>query len=264
MDDRRLGRAVRALRVRLKLRQLDLAVRAARSQDVISRIERGRLEGVSLRTLRSVVAALDADLVVLVRWRGGDLDRLLDAGHAAMGSEVAERLSRWGWAVEPEVSYSEFGERGSVDLLAWHPMERILLVIEIKTELTSIEETLRKHDAKVRLGPDVSRKRFGWSPSAVARVLVLPERTIARDRVAAHRALFARSYPLRGVHLRTWLQQPMLGGAPRGGLWFLRPSDQMRRTGRQAGLKRVRVPGTVTRQPHARSERAGMSVDSGA
>jgi hypothetical protein len=55
-----------------------------------------------------------------------------------------------------------FGERGSIDLLAWHESSRTLLVIELKTELTSVEETLRRHDSKVRLAPGIARERFGW------------------------------------------------------------------------------------------------------
>jgi hypothetical protein len=40
------------------------------------------------------------------------------------------------------VTFSIYGERGSIDLLAWHSETRTLLVVELKSELTSIEETL--------------------------------------------------------------------------------------------------------------------------
>jgi hypothetical protein len=58
------------------------------------------------------------------------------------------------------VSYSVYGERGSIDLLAWHPAIRTLLVIEVKTEVSSVEAMLRKHDEKVRLAPRVAAERF--------------------------------------------------------------------------------------------------------
>ena len=32
------------------------------------------------------------------------------------------------WIVEPEVSFSIYGERGVIDILAWHPTSRILLL----------------------------------------------------------------------------------------------------------------------------------------
>ena len=66
-------------------------------------------------------------------------------------------MARWfatdvpAWILAPEVSYSIFGERGVIDILAWHPTRRALLVIELKSELTSIEETLRRDLARVTL-----------------------------------------------------------------------------------------------------------------
>ena len=76
-------------------------------------------------------------------------------------------LGAAGWMVRPEVSYSEWGERGSIDLLGWHASTRSLLIVEVKSELASVEETLRKHDEKVRLGSVVASRRLGWSPLTV-------------------------------------------------------------------------------------------------
>ena len=132
-------------------------------------MELGRLDGVAIGTLRRVVEGLDASLVIDVRWRGGALDRLLDERHAALAATVATILRTDGWHVEVEVSYSRYGERGSIDLLAWQASSRTLLVVEIKSELTSIEETLRKHDQKVRLAPAVAAERFGWRPGSATR-----------------------------------------------------------------------------------------------
>jgi hypothetical protein len=50
----------------------------------------------------------------------------------------------------------------------------MLLVIELKSELTSVEETLRRLDVKVRLATRVAGERFGWRAVAAARLLVLP------------------------------------------------------------------------------------------
>lgn len=267
MDDLRVGRIVRTLRQRLALRQVDVAARVDVGQDVISRIERGRLDATSLRLLRRVLAVFDAELLVLVRWRGGDLDRVLDARHASMSEATLQRLHATGWLVQPEVSYSRFGERGSIDLLAWHPATGTLLVIEIKTELTSVEETLRKHDAKLRLGARIAAERFGWRARRVVRLLVLPEDRTARRRIDAHSGTFARAYPLRGVALRRWLADPAAAGgaggseglpaasraaapapaaaslaAPNGGLLFLPPNDRVGGTQRTGPRRRIRAP----------------------
>ena len=162
----------------------------------------------SLWRLRSIFRALDAEVVVFVRWRGGSLDHLLDARHASLAESTIERLVGAGWSVQPEVSYSVYGERGSIDLLAWHEATRTLLVIELKTEITSIEETLRRHDSKVRLAPGIARERFGWDPAVISRLLVLPEDRTARRRIEEHRATFRRVYPLANAAVKRWLSDP--------------------------------------------------------
>ena len=207
------------------MRQEDVARRAACSQDEVSLLERGRLEGMSLRRLRRIFRVFDADVVVVVRWRGGSLDHLLDARHAHLAESTIGRLAAAGWTVQPEVSYSIFGERGSIDLLAWHESSRTLLVIELKTELTSVEETLRRHDSKVRLAPGIARERFGWDPVVVARLLVLPEDRTARRRIQDHRATFGRVYPHGNAAVKRWISNPQGAMA---GILFLPDTDAAR------------------------------------
>src|SRR4051812_34494708 len=113
MDDQRLGRIIRALRRRKGWRQVDLALAAGCSQNLISLIERGHLAAVSVRMLRRVTGALDATLGFDMRWRGAALDRLLDEDHANLVAAVAAILRALGWLVEIEVTYSSYGERGS-------------------------------------------------------------------------------------------------------------------------------------------------------
>jgi len=149
--------------------------------------------------------------VVMVRWRGGDLDRLLDEGHAALLGRVAKVLEAAGWVVRPEVTFSVYGERGSIDLVGWHPASSILAIVEVKTDLVSVEETLRRHDVKARLGARLVQERFGWEPRSGARLLVLPEASTPRRRVARHDPVLSRAYPLRGAAVRSWLRRPAGG-----------------------------------------------------
>ena len=235
MDEQRVGRALRTLRHRLGWRQVDVAVAAALTQDDVSRGERGRLRDVT--KLRRHAAALDAEVFIAIRWRGGEIDRLLDEGHAAIVGWAVATLTGLGWQVFPEVSYSIRGERGSIDILAWHAETRTLLVVEVKTELTSIEETLRKHDAKQRLAPVVASDRFDWpTPTAVCRALVLPESTTSRRRVARHDAVLSRAYRLRGAAARSWLREP--DGAT--SLLILAPLTHSAR-GRRSPVSRRRI-----------------------
>ena len=82
-------------------------------------------------------------------------------------------------------------------------------MVEVKTDLTSVEATLRKHDEKVRLSPAIVRERFGWVPWTVARLLVLPSASTPRRRVAALAEILDRVYPLREDTLREWLHRPV-------------------------------------------------------
>jgi transcriptional regulator with XRE-family HTH domain len=217
MQDITIGRVVRALRHRLGLRQEDLGERAGVSQDFVSLVERGRIGNLTLDRVRRVCDQLDARFVISVQWRGGDLDRLLDEGHAALMGRIAAMLESRGWETDPEVTFSEFGERGSIDVLAWHPATRTLLVVEVKTELTSIEETLRRHDVKVRLAPKIAADRHGWRPASIGRLLVLPDHSTPRRRVVRHAPVLDRAYAWRGTACRAWLRS----GGSGSGLLFL-------------------------------------------
>jgi transcriptional regulator with XRE-family HTH domain len=245
VNDQRVGRIVYALRHRLGWRQADLAAAAAATQDDVSRIERGRLARMSLAKLRRVVEALDAELMVTVRWRGGEVDRLLDEGHAAVVGWALAMLERLGWEVQAEVTFAVRYERGSIDILAWHAAARTLLVVEVKTALMSLEETLRRHDAKQRLAAEIARDRFGWQrPASVCRLLVLPDRTTTRRHVARHGAVLERAYQLRADDARRWLRDPK--GAV--SLLLLAPLTRGAR-GRRSGVSRRRVrrdPASVT------------------
>jgi transcriptional regulator with XRE-family HTH domain len=112
---------MRALRIRRGLRQAEIASAAGVSPTVVSRLERGHLDAVALATIRRAFRALDVRLELSPRWRGGELHRLLDSGHAALGETVTRRLRAMGWDLRPEVSFSQFGERGSIDLLPGTP-----------------------------------------------------------------------------------------------------------------------------------------------
>lgn len=233
MDDRTIGRTLRMLRRRLGLRQLDVATRAGVSQQLISQIEQGHCATIGRDTLRRVLRAVDADAVTVVRWRGGDLDRLLDEDHAALEGRVASLLRRHGWVVWTEVTFAEYGERGSIDVLAWHASTQTLLVIEVKTELTSAEALLRSHDAKVRLAPRIASSRFAVRPRTVCRLLVVADSGANRRRLDRLSDSVGATYPARGSSVRRWLVDPE---GPLDGAIFMSVTRQ-----RVGGGHRVRV-----------------------
>ncbi len=169
----KLGRIVRMLRIRQRLTQVALAAKAGVSRRTVSLVERNRADELPLRVIDAIVNALGARLDVRLFWHGPELDRLLDADHAALAALLKPRLESWGWIVRVEVSYSRFGERGRIDLLAWHPLTRTLLVVEVKTDLVDIQGLLGSVDAKARLAVHVSRD-IGWDVRSVVPAITFP------------------------------------------------------------------------------------------
>lgn len=242
MDDVRVGRLLRQLRIRKRWRQTDLAADAGISQSAVSLIERGHLSTLSIRTLRGVFAALDARFDGVVTWRGGLIDRLLDERHAQLVGAFAAALARSGWEVHVEVTFSRFGERGSIDILALRSAEGLALIVEIKTELTAIDETIRRLDVKDRLAAAIVFERFGWRPRTVGRLLVVMEGATSRRRVTAHDGSLGRAFPDRGVTVRHWLCRP---SGRMSGLRFLsatNPGTTRRAVTRPDGAARHKSP----------------------
>jgi len=253
MDDRTSGLVIRALRRRRGWRQADLAARAGVSQSTISRAERGWLEDLTLRVIRAIFAALEARVQLAPRWKGAELERLLDEDHAALVAEVARRLERLDWEVEVEVTYSEFGERGSIDLLGLKPAERAVVVVEVKTDVASSEAIGRKVDEKARLAPKIVAGRHGWVPASIGRLVVMPESMRLR-RVVDRHPVIGRMFQAKAVGVRRWLRQPTGGMA---GLWFLSntipqtpseaPRPAARRIRSRTTVDRARLPRIATR-----------------
>ncbi len=239
MDDRRIGLVIRALRRRRGWRQADLGAVGHVSQTTISAAERGHLDTLSLRTVRQILAALDARVEIEVRWRGGHLDRMLDESHARLVGRVVDALEVRGWEPAIEVTYAIYGDRGSIDVLGFHRRTGSLLVIEVKTELTSIEETLRRHDEKVRLARRIAHERFGWASATISQLLVIAESRSARSRVLRHARVLDAALPAENVAVRRWLAAP--SGTIRG-RWFLPISDPHDRIPEPGGRDRVRRP----------------------
>jgi transcriptional regulator with XRE-family HTH domain len=211
MDDQRTGELIRRVRLRLGLSQQALAVRARVSQPTVSRVERGHLDELTLATVRAVARAIDVRLDLVPRWRGGDVDRMLNAGHSALHDSVARRFGELpDWRFEPEVSFSIWGERGVVDILAWHAKRRILLVVELKTAIIDVNELVGTFDRKVRLAREIAR-RHGWTVPAdavVASWVIVTDTRTNRRRVAAHAAMLRAAFPADGRAIDGWLRRP--------------------------------------------------------
>jgi transcriptional regulator with XRE-family HTH domain len=276
MNDRRVGRVVREVRIRRGWRQEDLAAAAGVSQALISRIERGRIERLTVRRLRTIGAAMDISMSIDAWWRAGDVDRLIDRGHAALVEFVVGELRDHGWLTRVEVTFNNFGDRESADIVAWHPATRTLLIIEVKTRIGDVQATASTFERKVRILPGVLAREEGWDPAVVGRMLVIADTRANRAIVREHQQIFASIWPELTAATRRWIRKPTsaptaTGGMPRssgsaatpgstatagaagnpppatarrgfGGIWFLPYPQLGSEAGRVRQVQRVRRP----------------------
>jgi transcriptional regulator with XRE-family HTH domain len=252
VDDLKVGTVVRAVRRRLGLRQVDVAARAGVGQWAVSAVERGQFGRLSVDAVRRVCAALEIGLPFAPAWRGSQLSRLVDSRHAAMVERVTGLLAPHGWQVQVEYTFSRFGERGAVDVLAWRAEARALLILEVKSEVVDLQDLLSVLDRKARLVPGLVAADRGWNAAVLGVVLVVPEGSVARQAVTRHKAVFGVSLPDRNLEIRRWVAQPRPSSLR--GVWFLHPSDYSTVMERRGGPRRVRAPRKADAGRHPRSE----------
>lgn len=198
VNDQQVGVAIRAVRRRRGWRQSDLAARAGAHQSWVSLAERGHLDELRLSVVRSIGAALDIRLPISPSWRGGDLARLVDSGHAALVEHAVRALQDSnGWERIIEYTFNHFGERGSVDVVGWHPASATLVLEEVKARLVDLQDLLATADRKRRLVPELLARERGWRARSVGQIIVLEDTTTNRRIVASHAAIMETAYPGR-------------------------------------------------------------------
>lgn len=207
------------------------------SHATVSLVERGHWQSLSVRTVRRIAEAIDVRIEVIGRWRGGDANRLLSRRHSLLAESFARFMAaQSGWVAEPEVSFAVYGERGVIDSLGWHAVHSHLLVVELKTEFTDVNEALGTLDRKTRLARTVASGR-GWRPLRVSTWLIVSDTRTNRRNAAEHATLLHSRLRSDGRQLRAFLLNPMTATT---GLAFW--TDSNGSSGRQElGQKRVRI-----------------------
>jgi len=242
VNDQQLGALIRAVRRRRSLRQADLARLAGVSRATVSLLERGHWERLSFARVRGIAAAVDVRVEIVGRWPGGDANRLLSRRHSVLAESFAAFMAgQPDWAAEPEVSFAIYGERGIVDLLAWHEPTAHLLVVEIKTEFVDFNEMLGTLDRKVRLARTIGASR-GRHARLVSAWLIVADTRTNRRHARQHATLLSSRLALDGRQLRAFLRDPSRATT---GLAFWTDSNAgstSPRVGRRAGDRADRKP----------------------
>jgi transcriptional regulator with XRE-family HTH domain len=219
MERRTAARSLRALRRRKGWSQARLAPQLGISQSELSRRERGSLENCSVAEVEQWGAALGAHVSVDVRVDGQR--PLTDARHARLQNWVAALLARHGWTVLVEHSFNHYGDRGRIDVLAYHPIQHVVAVIEVKTRIDDVGDVLGRLDVKRRVAPILAREQAWPSTTVVPMLLVLGQRT-NRRRIADHATVFS-GFATRGRAAAAWLRRPR-GETTSGVLLFANPA----------------------------------------
>jgi transcriptional regulator with XRE-family HTH domain len=240
-----VARNLTTLRRALGWTQRELARRAGVSQSMVSRVEGAAVADLSLPTAALLLGTTGARLDVrVVAPYLGDRERQRDPAHARLAAYVTARFRRLGWESRTEVEVGGDRSRGWIDIVAFHPGSRVLLVIELKTEihdLGRIERTLGWYERESWM----AARRLGWRPRRVIGCLFLLATDANDARVTANRASIDPIFPRRARHLQT-----MLAGepAPPGAGRAIAMVDPLSR--RQAWLRSLRVDGRRSAAPY--------------
>jgi hypothetical protein len=208
---------------------------------MICRIERGQLGDVRVGVMHRLFE------VLAIRYR---LDTELpnwqrpqrDFVHARCVAYASRRLSSAGWLVDREVEVGGDRSHGWIDILAFHPGSRTLLVIEVKTEIHDLGAIERSLNWYRREAAQAARAR-GWRPTSIRSALLLLESRANDDRVIALGPALALGFPRRARALRLLVD----GADDRDAEPFLAMLDP--RSRRAAWLQATRSDGRRTVAP---------------
>jgi transcriptional regulator with XRE-family HTH domain len=142
----------------------ELAARAKVSKGMLVLIEHGRAN-LTVDLAGKVLSALDVTVDLRIT-SPHVARRQRDAAHARCVAYVARRLESLGWLVHREVEIAGGRSHGWIDILAFDPVTRTLLVIEIKTEIHDLGQIERTLGWYGREAWSVA-SGFGWRPAAV-------------------------------------------------------------------------------------------------
>jgi hypothetical protein len=160
-------------------------------------VEHGAISALTVLDADAVCRAVGATLVLGVEAPvlvGGDRQR--DAAHAACVAYVARRLEAAGWLVAREVEIGDSQRPGWIDLMAFDPDTRTLLVIEVKTLLADFGGLERQLGWYERRAADAAG-RLGWRPAHVGVFAFLLATTINDRRIRDNALGVAQRFPVR-------------------------------------------------------------------
>ncbi len=192
--------------MRRRWRQSDVAARAGVSRGLVSLLERGHLDSVSLGTLRRVAAVLedlsDRRRRAVARWA---LDRMLSLGHSQLAESVV-RLPRAGRAGSSRRKSPSPSTESGASSTCWRSTRRAVACWSSSRRRSSWMSTSWSAPSTARPGwPSRIAAERGWQARSVSRWVVVSRSKTNQRRIDAHRAVLRAAYPSDGRSMRAWL-----------------------------------------------------------
>ena len=195
-----VGSTVRNARAQRRWTQRQLGRASGCSHAVIGRIERGSMPDLSFRTTLRVLRALSIEPELRLVAPRIEAPPLRDRAHARCVGAVGRRLARAGYEVSTEVEVGSGRWRGFIDVIAFHRLQRLLLVFEIKTELRDLGDVDRQLRGYVDAAWPAAAG-FGWKPRGVTGVLLFLATSETDSRIQDQRTYIDQAFQLRARSL---------------------------------------------------------------
>lgn len=249
-----VARVCRTYRSRLGLTQAQLAEAAGLTRGYIASIETGAANP-TLDVVERIADALGLVIepvfhpptVLGDRGQG-------DALHARCLGQVDRRLRTGGWQTAREVEIVHARSHGWIDLLAFDPRTRVLLVIEVKTRLHDLGAIERQLGWYERSAFEAAR-RLGWTPQRSMPWLLVLATVDADQFVRQNKDALATSFPVRARAMLEVVDGLGPGGPIGRGFALIDPASR-----RREWLSRTSIDGRRSPAPYLDSRDAARNL----
>ena len=200
----RLCRETRSL---LDITQEDLAAAVGVSRSHLAGIETGKANP-TLDLVMRIGGALGLELQLVGRPPVIVEPRSTSLVHSRCSGYVGRRFRRDGWLTRREVEVVHGRWHGWIDLLAFHPATRTLVIVEIKTRLDDVGLIERQMAWYERSAHQIAL-RSGWRPARIASWLLLLESEEVDATIRRERQLLLEGFPIRAAEMQAVLDGMM-------------------------------------------------------
>jgi transcriptional regulator with XRE-family HTH domain len=209
----------------LDITQAEVAAAVGISRSHYAGIEAGK-EDPSIDLIWRIAERLGLQLDLAARPPVAVERRRGDLVHARCSAYVDRRFERAGWRTAREVETIAGRSHGWIDLLAFEPSTRTLVIVEVKTRLDDVGEVERQLGWYERDARRVAA-RVGWYPRVTTSWLLLLASDEVERQIAIHSVLLRRVFPDRARTMASGLDAAAGLGAR--GLALIDPTSRRSR-----------------------------------